>query len=221
MQHLILQLTLILEFAIFASVVFMHLVKKNATTIHLYTLQSAATAALLLIAALRHLSPMLLLAVTATVIVKVCLTPYFLARLIDTHQLKFSTSTYLNSPLTLLILAGFVAFAHSPFFAPLVALSQGNPTLVLISIATLLGSLFLLINRKGAISQILGIISIENSIVTFALFSGLEQSPALELGIAFDMLIWVLVAALFTSMLYRQFGTIDVTTMRKLTDSPQ
>jgi len=64
----------------------------------------------------------------------------------------------------------------------------------------------------------LGILSLENGIVSFALFAGLEQNPGLQLGITFDVLIWIIIASVFISMIYRQFGSLDVTTMKKLTE---
>ena len=75
-----------------------------------------------------------------------------------------------------------------------------------------------MINRKGVLSQMLGILSVENGIVAFALFSGLEQNPALQLGITFNILIWIMIASVFATMIFRQFGSLDVTTMKKLTD---
>ena len=65
-------------------------------------------------------------------------------------------------------------------------------------------------------SQIIGILSLENGIVAFALFSGLEQSPALQIGIMFDLLVWVIIAAVFISMIYKQFGSLDVTELKHL-----
>ncbi len=209
----------ILTIAIFLSVVFLHLTKKNTSAILLYILQSCAVAALLSLSLIEHFSFISVVAILATITVKIVLAPTFLWQLIRTHQLRFSSSTYLNNPLTLLVLALFVALTFSRLFAPLGNLSPENPTLVLLVVASLLSSLFLLINRKGAISQMLGVLSIENSIVAFALFTGLEQGPALQLGITFNILLWVSVATIFISMLYRQFGSLDVTLMKNLSEN--
>ncbi len=90
--------------------------------------------------------------------------------------------------------------------------------LLLLNVATIMISLFLSINRKGALSQMLGILSLENGIVSFALSAGLEQNPGLQLGITFNILIWIIIATVFISMMFRQFGSLDVTTMKKLTE---
>ena len=79
-------------------------------------------------------------------------------------------------------------------------------------------SIFLTINRKSALSQIIGILSLENSIVAFAIFAGLEQSPSLQIGILFDISIWLTIATAFISMIYAHFGSLDITSMKNLTD---
>ena len=79
-------------------------------------------------------------------------------------------------------------------------------------------SLFLIINRKSALSQIVGILSLENSIVAFAIFAGLEQSLSLQIGILFDISVWLIIATVFMSMMYTHFGSLDVTDMKKLKD---
>ncbi len=211
------QLILILGVIVFMSSVLQHLVKKNRTAISLYALQSGAIAILLTGAG--DFSTIAIIAIVVTAAVKVILAPYFLARLVRRNQLRFSSTTYLSSPETLLVLALIVALSFSHYFAPLANLSPESPTLVLLSLASFFISLFLLVNKKGALSQMLGILSVENSIVAFALFTGLEQSPALELGITFDILVWVAIATVFISMLYRQFGSLDVTLMKNLSDT--
>ena len=127
-------------------------------------------------------------------------------------------STYLNTPITVLIIAALVAFTQTDVFRPLAQLAADGSNLLLLSVATIMISLFLIINRKGALSQMLGILSLENGIVSFALFAGLEQNPGLQLGITFNILIWIIIATVFISMIYRQFGSLDVTTMKKLTE---
>jgi hydrogenase-4 component E len=203
--------------AMFICVVFLHLVHKNSTAVMLYAIESAATVLLLLVASLSGLSLLLVIAITTTFIVKVIVAPYFLLRLVRTHELRFTSSSYFNNPLTLLMIGAIVAFTQSSFLKPLAEATQ-NGTAALIAMAIILTSLFLVMNRKGALSQVLGILSIENGIVAFAVAAGLEQSPGLELGITFDIAVWIAVASIFISMMYRQFGSLDVTAMRRLID---
>jgi hydrogenase-4 component E len=212
------QLLLSLETVIFATAVFLHLTKKNSSAVRLYIAQSSAISLLLLIPAFEESSLLLAVAIILTIAVKIFIAPYFFFGLIKKHRLKFSVSTYLNTPITLLVIAVLVALTRTAIFQPLANLATDGQNLLLLSVATVMISLFLIINRKGALSQMLGILSLENGIVSFALFAGLEQNPGLQLGITFDILIWIIIATVFVSMIYRQFGSLDVTTMKGLTE---
>ncbi len=212
------QVLLFLEIVIFAAAVFLHLTKKNSSAVRLYIAQSSAISLLLVLPAFEESSPLLVIAIIATITVKLFIAPYFFFGLIKKHQLKFSVSTYLNTPITVLIIAVLVAFTQTDVFKPLAQLAVEGRNLLLLSVATIMISLFLIINRKGALSQMLGILSLENGIVSFALFAGLEQNPGLQIGITFNILIWIIIATVFISMIYRQFGSLDVTTMKKLTE---
>lgn len=77
-------------------------------------------------------------------------------------------------------------------------------------------SVFLTINRKGAMSQIIGILSLENSIFVFSYFLGTKQSAMLEIGILFDVLFWIIISSTFVRMIVKHFGSIDVTQLREL-----
>jgi hydrogenase-4 component E len=218
MTHMISQLSLFLQAVVFGAAVFMHLTKKNSSVVSLYVAQSAAVALLLVFSALGEVSTLLVIAIAATVAVKLFIAPYFFFGLIEKHRLKFAVSTYLNTPVTLLAIAVLIGLTRTEVFQPLTYLAPGGDNLLLLDVATIMISLFLCVNRKGALSQMLGILSLENGIVSFALSAGLEQNPGLQLGITFNILIWIVIATVFISMIFRQFGSLDVTTMKKLTE---
>jgi hydrogenase-4 component E len=206
----------ILDVLLFASVIFMHLAKKSSAVISLYVGQSLVVASLLFYSAFRDRSLSLALVALVVFTVKVIVAPYFLRRLVLKNQLKFTASTYLNGPLTLIVLALITAFAFSDFLKPLTVISGANGNLLPLATAMMLISVFLIINRKGALSQMIGILSLENSIVLFAFLAGLDEAPALELGIIFDILIWIMIATVFAGSVYREFGTLDVNEMKHL-----
>lgn len=193
----------------------MHLSKKSSLVVSLYMVQSLVVSIFLFSAAFKELSLVLGIVAGLMFVVKVLVAPYFFRRLIDKHQLIFSASTYLSEPLTLIVLAVLTAFTHSQLFKPLAILSNENTDALLLAAATMLISLFLIINRKGILSQMIGILSLENAIVSFAFLAGLEQTPGLQLGITFDISIWLIIATIFASMIYEKFGPLDVTTLMR------
>ncbi|MFH0802576.1 MAG: hypothetical protein V2A78_09380 [bacterium] len=202
----------------FATIVLLHMVKKKSVLAIIYGLQSFAIV-LLLISSFFHTGAVSLLLIALLVLaVKVILAPLFITRLIKKHDLKFLVGTYANTPLTLIIVAVFVAIAHSKVFLPLVDIIPANRELLSLVLSALFISLFLLVNRKGALSQIIGVLSLENSIVAFGLLAGLEQTPALQIGIIFNLSVWIVIATIFISMIYKHFGSLDVTEMTHLKD---
>jgi len=202
--------------AIFLSAVLLHITKRNSTAVSLYFIQSLAIAVLLFHPLIENFSPVIMLMAVLTLAVKAVVAPLFFLRLVKRHQLKFSASTYLNTPLTLIAIAILTALTNSQILSHIASVEPPSRKILSLAIAVVLVSFFLIINRKGAISQIIGILSLENGIVAFALFSGLEQSPALQIGIMFDLLVWVIIATVFISMIYKQFGSLDVTAMKHL-----
>lgn len=203
---------------VFLTVVFSHIVKKNSGAVALYGLQSLAVALLVFVFYLETHNIYSLLIAILILVVKFIAAPAFIYRLIKKEDLKFTASTFVNTPLTLIIVAALTMAAHSPVFLPLTTIVSVNHEFLSVALSALFVSLFLIVNRKGAISQIVGILSLENMIVVFALFAGLEQSPGLQAGILFDICIWIVIATIFISHIYKHFGTLDVTEMQKLRD---
>lgn len=203
---------------VFLTVVLLHITKRNSSAVLLYLIQSVAVTILLINPLFSSFTFLGLVVALAALGVKAIIAPLFLSRLIKKYQATFSAPNYLNFPLTLIMVTIITALTHSSFFSHLSSIEPANKSLLSIAIATVLISFFLIINRKGAISQIIGILSLENGIVAFAVFAGLEQTPALQLGIIFDLFVWVTIATVFISMMHKQFGTLDVTTMKNLKD---
>ena len=203
---------------IFILAVYFHIAKKNINVAVMYGVQSLVVVALLVASFLEQGAVSLLIVALVTSLVKVLLAPVFFARLIKRHEFKFTISSYLSTPLTLLVVALISVLVNSRIFAPVTRIVPANATYLSLALAAMLISIFLMINRKGALSQIVGVLSLENSIVAFAIFAGLEQSPALQLGIIFDIFIWLMISIIFVSMLYKHFGSLDVTSMKHLKD---
>lgn len=215
MDIIFLQFLLVVQFL---TIIFLNLSKKNMSAAIAYSIQSTAVMIIIFNSFLETNNIYLLLIVLLTLVVKVILAPFFFSRLIKKHTVVFSASTYLNTPLILVVIAGLTSMAHFDRFAPLTNIVPAHQALLALALSSMLISLFLIINRKGALSQIVGILSLENSIVAFVILAGLEQSPGLQVGIIFNIFIWILVANIFMSMIYKHFGSNDVTSMKHLKD---
>lgn len=207
-----------LSAVLFLSIIFLHLAKKNFGAAVAYGIQSSAVTLALLASFWETGDIFILLVALSTLTVKVILAPAFFITLIRRNDFRFSVSTYLNTPLTLIAISVFAALAHSERFLPLTNIVPVHHTLLSMGLSAIFISIFLIVNRKGALSQVLGVLSLENSIVAFAIFAGLEQAPLLSIGILFNLFIWLVIATVFISMLFRHFGTLDTSVMKKLKD---
>lgn len=206
----------IFEIVIFLTVVIMNIVKRNSTIIILYVCQSLAVVGLLGVHAYEKTSLTSIVIVLIVFIVKVIIAPQFLFKFIKKGKLNLSASTYLTVPLTLIPLLALIAFSQSDILRPLNLLIHQAPGIRMMLMSTVFMSLFLIINRKGALSQIIGVLALENSIVSLGFFIGLKQAFSLELGILFDVCVWIVIASVFVSMIYKHFGSYDVTKMNQL-----
>lgn len=198
---------------IFLSVVIMNIAKKNTNLVFVYLIQSLMLVILLGIRSFNEMSLEMGIVAVVLFIIKVIVAPTILFRIIKKHKANISATTFLNVPMTLGSLVILCIFAQSNIFTPFFHLT---PLLRVLLIGSMLMSFFLTINRKGAISQIIGVISLENCIFTFGYFLGLKQAAALEIGMLFDVFFWIIISGIFVIMIIKHFGSIDVTELKEL-----
>lgn len=222
-------ITLALGMVMFLLTVLMHTMKKNGVLVSLYLMQSLVLSVFLAITAFEEHS---LSGVTAyfdfflfsvaglTFLVKVILAPALFFQLAKRYRYYFSSNTYLDTPSALvsaLVISFFVYYFVSLSY-PAVQFTSISPTLgyAPIHLAGILLSLLLIVNRKDALSQILGILTLENWIVFIATISGLRHTFGLELAITFDIIVWIVISVVFIAMVERHFGSLNVAGMTHL-----
>ncbi len=208
----------LLDIVAFLAAVFMHLVKRSRSLVRLYALQSFAVAGTLFFLGFVEDERSLMVVGAITLFVKAIIAPIFFNKVIRNLAGVSSATNYLNTPLTLFVLTGLVMFSFSKVFLPLSSLYPQAFVSVALNIALVFISIFLLINRRGVFTQMVGMLSLENSIVLFAAFFGLRHPLPLEIGSIFDIVIWMVIASAFMSMIYRQFGTLSTADMKRLTE---
>lgn len=205
-----------LDLIAFLATMAMHLVKTNRSLIRLYFVQSLVVTSFLFWIGFSEGDRGLVLVAALTLFIKVGVAPLFFSRLIRRYGTRFTANNYLSTPMTLVVLMGLVLFSNSQVFLPLGILVPEAFGVLLLNLAIILVSIFILINRRGAFSQMIGILSLENSILLLGSFIGIRQPAALEMGIIFDIVIWMIIAQIFISMIYRQFGSLNVDKMKRL-----
>ncbi len=218
MESQLLQIAISLDLVAFVAVVLLHLAKSTKYTVRLYALQSLAVAVILVILGMAENERSLIALGAITFVAKVIIAPYFFTRLVQRFGHLVASASYLSMPATLAVLLGLIVFSASSVFDPLWTVAAVTPDVFAFNVAMVFIALFLLINRQGALAQIIAILALENSIVLFALFLGVKQTFALEMGIMFDVALWMVIAYAFLQIIYRQFGSLDTREMRQLTE---
>lgn len=196
----------------------LHIAKKNINEVALYSMQSFAVVIMLCAALLNDCSVALVALTVVTFCVKAVFAPLFLSRLIRRHNIGFESNAYANIPQTLFVLVCLFLLVSSQVFAPVIGIAHQNHQYVVIALWLVFASVLLMANRKGALSQATGVLSLENSIVVFGIFTGLEQSAMLQMGVLFDVFVWLVIAMVMVSLVYKHTGSLDVTKMKDLRD---
>lgn len=219
MENTFPSIILLLDGFAFLLAILMHLTRRNANLVRLYLIQSLFLTALLLVLGFSLGEKSLLWMALLTFFVKVVIAPIFFFRVLrKIPGAEISATNYLSTPLTLIVIMALVVLSYSKIIIPLGVFTPEMLGLFSLNLSMVLTSIFLLINRRGIFTQIVGILCLENSIVFLSTIIGVKQPVGLEIGMLFDIALWIVVAIVFISMIHAQFGTLSTAPLKKLTE---
>jgi len=123
---------------------------------------------------------------------------------------------YVNTA-TSLVIAGLLVLFGYAITRPLVALSQlptraGMP----LAMGLVLVSLFVIISRKKALTQVIGFLMLENGLALLAVLGTYGIPLIVELGVFLDVLMGFLVMQIFIYQIHETFESIDVEQLSNL-----
>jgi hydrogenase-4 component E len=123
---------------------------------------------------------------------------------------------YVNTATSLLVAGGLVLFGYA-VTRPLVALSQlptraGMP----LAMGLVLVSLFVVISRKKALTQVIGFLMLENGLALLAVLGTYGIPLIVELGVFLDALMGFLVMQIFVYRIHETFDSSDVEQLNRL-----
>jgi hydrogenase-4 component E len=149
-------------------------------------------------------------------IIKVFVIPNVLTRAVAKIGIQRRVAPYLNTSMTLGICGGLVVLSFY-VMAPVTA-SNALPTAegIPLAFAGVLIGLFTTVNRRRALTQILGFLMLENSIFMIALLATYGVPLIVEVGVFLDVLVAVLILEVFINRIKENFDSIDVEHMRAL-----
>jgi hydrogenase-4 membrane subunit HyfE len=85
-----------------------------------------------------------------------------------------------------------------------------------ILVSGILTSLYFIVNHRDVFGQIVGILSLENWTMQTGIAIGVKHALLLEIGMSFDIAIWIIIALIFISRLHQSFGTLRVSHLTHL-----
>jgi len=186
------------------------------TVIRVFAVQSLLLAAIAGLVGYTSQSWHVLLVAVLTVIGKVLFLPWLLERLIRRIRIEQEISPWLNMPASLLLCGGLTMVGYlvaRPFASPD---RVGGNTLA-VAVALVLTGLFLLINRRKALTQVLALLTMENGVMLAAIaFSSHGMPVVVELGIFFDVVIAVMVFGLLVYRIRESFSSMDTARLNEL-----
>ncbi len=191
------------------------------SSIRIFAVQSFLLAGIAGIIAFFNHASHIYIAALLTLILKAGVLPWLLEGLVARIGIRREIEPLINAPLSILIsgcltLVGYVvaqSFYHPEETSARAAL--GHNTLA-VAIALFLIGFFTMLNRRKALTQVLGLLSLENGLFLAAISLTYGMPLIVELGIFFDVLVGVLVLGILVFRIREAFDSMDVSKLRKL-----
>ena len=190
--------------------------RRILSLVHLFTMQGAILVVATAVVGYATNQPHLFVSAGLTLVLKVVLIPIMLHRVIDRLEVRWDTEPLINIPTTMLIGILLVIFAFNlglPIARFSSTISRGT---LGIALACVLLSFMMMITRAKAIPQVVGFLSMENGLFFAATSATYGMPMVVELGIALDVLIGVLILGVFMFQIREQFDSLDIHHLEKL-----
>ncbi len=186
------------------------------TTIRLYGLQSLLLAVVATTIAISESRHELFVTAALTVALKTVLIPWFLMRTVDRIGIHREIEPFLNVPVSLLICLGLTVVGYRVSTGFEGGAQQVTHHLIGVALSLLLIGLFLMVTRKKAITQILALLTVENAVFLVAVGVTTGMPLIVEFGIAFDVMLAVLVLGILVQRIVGRFESMDVSRLSNL-----
>jgi hydrogenase-4 component E len=184
--------------------------RRVVTLVNLLALQGFLLCAATVLLAWRTGANHLYLSALLTLALKAVFLPWLLHRLIKRLGVYWDSEPLINIPGTMLIGLLIVIFAFG-LAQPIVALaSTATRNGIGIAVAVVLLSFLTMITRRKAMSQVVGFLSMENGLFFGAMSATYGMPMIVELGVALDVLVAMLVLGVFFFQIREQFDSLDL-----------
>jgi hydrogenase-4 component E len=201
--NLLAAILLLLAFAMLAQ-------RRVVSLIDLFAAQGFVLALSTAVVAYTTAQPHLYQSTALTLLLKVFLLPWLLHRLVRKLDVRWEFEGLINIPTTMLIGIVLVVFSFN-LALPISQLANTVTRSTLgIAMASIMLSFLMMITRRKAIPQVVGFLSMENGLFFAATSATYGMPMVVELGIALDVLVGMLILGVFFFQIREQFDSLDL-----------
>lgn len=188
------------------------------TMVKLFFIQSLGLILILLFAGLINNNPDTVTFCAITFLAKCILIPAILLKVLENVHIDRQVETYIGLPTSMLITCVLTAFIFEaiPNIGIEKEITVMSSGLLSSSISMIIIGLFIMMTRKKAFAQILGLYVMENGIFALTINTIFEMPYIVEMGIFLDLLIGALVMGVWVYRIKQSFETINVEEMKEL-----
>lgn len=151
-----------------------------------------------------------------TLIVKAGIIPYVLHWVQGRVQTDRETKSFVNIKMSLVICSALVVLAAAVTGRVLGDAPVLTATALPTAVSMMLIGLFIMVSRKLAVMQILGLLVMENGIYLAGIGTATGLPLVVELGIFLDFLVGVLIMGILTFRINQTFDHVDTDNLKNL-----
>lgn len=155
-----------------------------------------------------------------TIVIKAIIIPIVLLRVTSGINVvaRYELNPYISIRLSVIIAALLVALSYYlteqiPFKSDPIIL-----TYLPVSISLLLIGLFMMVNRRVALNQVVGLLVLENGLFLFTTTLTRGVPIIIEIGVFIDILVGVIISATLMSRINHTFDNLNVDNLEQLKD---
>lgn len=141
--------------------------------------------------------------------------PILLRRVLKESKTEWVGEIYLKRALSLIFAGGLTLMAYEVTH-PLIALHASYRNGLAVAIALIFYGLLLMMTRKVAIVQVLGILLIDNGIFLAGFFLTQGMPLLVEWGAALDILVGIVIIGILSKQMLESYDSLNVDHMRSL-----
>lgn len=212
------QLMLVLAaVALFTSFVLLEQARLVAA-VHAFAWQGALVAMVTALVAASGHQVHLFFSAGLTLGLKALLIPWMLHRLVVRLELDRHRAPLTHPALVIMAAVGLVIFSYWLVLPMVQQEMLFTRNIVAVSLAVVLIGLLMMVVRQQAVAQVLGFMSMENGLFLAAVSATGGMPLVVELGVAFDVLVAMVLFGVFFFQIRESIDSLDVDRLNRLTE---